>query len=129
MIVVDSSVWIGHFRNADNECVRKFRAIENLDEIIVGDLIMLEVLRGARDERHASQLEGILRRFHTMSIFDDALAVKAAAHDRALRARGITVRKTADLIIATFCVERGHSLLHDDRGFDGFALHLGLATV
>lgn len=129
MIVVDSSVWIGHFRNADNERVRHFRAIEDPTEILVGDLVILEVLRGARDESHASRLEQILRRFPTESMLDEVLAVKVATSYRTLRAHGITVRKTVDLIIATFCVERGHSLLHDDRDFDVMAAHLGLSVL
>jgi len=46
-----------------------------------------------------------------------------------LRDRGVTVRKTVDLIIATFCVERDHSLLHDDRDFDLMAPHIGLMVL
>jgi predicted nucleic acid-binding protein len=129
MIVVDSSVWIGHFRNADIGPVRKFRSIDDPTEVLVGDLIMIEVLRGARDDHHASQLERTLRRFPTGRMLDDALAVKAAANYRRLRGRGITVHSTIDLIIATFCVEHGHRLLHDDRDFDAIAPHLGLSVV
>ena len=62
-------------------------------------------------------------------MLDEVLAVKVATSYRTLRAHGITVRKTVDLIIATFCVERGHSLLHDDRDFDVMAAHLGLSVL
>jgi predicted nucleic acid-binding protein len=96
---------------------------------LVGDLVLLEVLQGARNDRHAAQIERELRVFKIERMLDDGIAVKAAANYRALRDRGITVRKTIDLIIATFCVERGHSLLHDDRDFDPVAAHLGLRVV
>ncbi|SDR60615.1 hypothetical protein SAMN05444161_7652 [Rhizobiales bacterium GAS191] len=126
MIVVDSSVWIANLRDLDIDAVRKLRSIDDPGEILVGDLILLEVLQGARDEAHATRIEHNLRRFRIEPMLDDALAVKAARHYRSLRREGITVRKTIDMIIATFCLERGHALLHDDRDFDPMASHLGL---
>jgi predicted nucleic acid-binding protein len=129
MIVVDSSVWIGQFRGADTRATKQLNATIDEDDIVVGDLVLLEVLQGARDDLHAARLDQKLRKFTVERMLDDSIAVKAARNYRLLRARGITVRKTVDLIIATFCVERGHSLLHDDRDFDGFAAHLGLAVV
>src|SRR5882724_7214014 len=129
MIVVDSSVWIAQIRQTGSEAVRKLKAIEDLTRIIVGDVVLLEVLQGTRDDLHAEKIEREMRKFKIERMLDDGIAVKAARNYRALRAHGITVRTTTDLIIATFCVERGHSLLHDDRDFDGFASHLGLVTV
>jgi predicted nucleic acid-binding protein len=128
MIVVDSSVWIGQFRGAETPAVK--RLIETIDEneIVVGDLVLLEVLQGAHDDAHAIHLERRLRKFTVEPMLDDSIAVRAAKNYRALRGRGITVRKTVDLIIATFCVERGYSLLHDDRNFDVLAPHLGLTV-
>jgi predicted nucleic acid-binding protein len=109
--------------------VRKLRSLEGPDEILVGDLILLEVLRGARDEAHAARLERELRRFNIEPMLDDRLAVRAAANYRELRRRGLTVRKTVDVIIGTFCLEYGHALLHDDRDFDPFVKHLGMRVV
>lgn len=57
------------------------------------------------------------------------IAVKAATNYRRLRERGVTVRKTIDTIIATFCIEYGHQLLHQDRDFFYFEKHLGLRVV
>ena len=57
MIVVDTSVWIAHFRNEPSAAVTKLRAIANPDDIVVGDLILLECLQGARDEAHAARME------------------------------------------------------------------------
>lgn len=129
MIVVDSSVWIGQFRRAGTRSVGLLNELIDENEIVVGDLILLEVLQGARDDGHAAQLERRLRTFTFEPMVDDIIAVKAARNYRALRGRGITIGKTIDLIIATFCIERGHALLHDDRDFDPIAAHLGLAVV
>ncbi len=126
MIVVDSSVWIANLRNTDTEAVRRLRAFRDDDQIIVGDDILLEVLQGARDDLQAIGLERRLRRFDVITMLDDALAVRAACNYRQLRSRGIMVRKTVDLIIGTFCIERDHRLLHDDRDFDPMVEHLGL---
>src|SRR5262245_6724113 len=102
MIVVDSSVWIGHLRNVDNAAVRALRAIEDPQDIVIGDLILLEVLQGARDEAHAATIEQNLRRFPIEPMLSAELAVQAARNFRIMRTHGITVRKTVDLIIGTF---------------------------
>ena len=129
MIVVDSSVWIANLRDLDIDAVHKLRSIDDPGEILVGDLILLEVLQGARGEDHAARIEHNLRQFRIEPMLDADLVVKAARHYRSLRREGITVRRTIDIIIATFCVEGHHFLLHDDRDFDMMASHLGLRLV
>jgi predicted nucleic acid-binding protein len=126
MIVVDSSVWIANLRNIDSEPVRKLRSIRNLSQIVVGDLILLEVLQGARDDRHAARIEHNLRRFSVEAMLDAKIAVEAARNYRLLRDQGITIRKTIDMVIATFCLVGSHDLLHDNRDFTPIASHLGL---
>jgi predicted nucleic acid-binding protein len=126
VIVVDSSVWIGNLRDSDTEAVRRLRNIQDDEQIIIGDLILLEVLQGARDDLQAVRIEYGLRRFDVVPMLDDGLATRAAGNYRRLRALGITIRKTADLIIGTFCIDRDHRLLHDDRDFDPMVEHLGL---
>jgi predicted nucleic acid-binding protein len=130
MIVVDSSVWIGQLRGVESRAVDKLKSIRNAaTTIIVGELVLLEVLQGARDDLHAARIESDLRVFKIERMLDERVAIGAASNYRMLRSRGVTVRTTIDLIIATFCVERGHSLLHDDRDFDAMAGHLGLTIV
>ncbi|MEQ1618339.1 MAG: PIN domain nuclease [Terricaulis sp.] len=129
MIVVDSSVWIAHFRNAISPSVKKFRDVQKPEQIITGDLVLLECMQGARDEAHAAQIEATLRAFTLEPMLNDALAVEAARNFRRLRALGVTPRKTTDLIIATFCIARGYALLHQDRDFEPMAAHLGLRVV
>lgn len=131
MIVVDSSVWIANLRGLDNEAVRKLRAIVDDDDeqILVGDLILMEVLQGARDEATAARIERNLRTYQVATMCDATLAVQAARNYRFLRERGITVRKTIDMVIGTFCIAGGHGLLHDDRDFEPMAAFLGLRVV
>ena len=126
MIVVDTSVWIAHFRNQASAGVASLRAIADPNDIVVGDLILLECLQGARDENHAAKLESALRTFTLAPMLNDALAVDAARHFRRMRALGITPRKTIDMIIAAFCIRHNYLLLHQDRDFEPMAAHLGL---
>jgi hypothetical protein len=128
MIVVDSSVWIANLRNLDHAVVHRLRAIDEDDQILVGDLILLEVLQGARDEIHANRIERSLRQFEVVAMLNDAPAVQAARNYRLLRQRGVTVCRTIDVIIGTFCLEHGHVLLHDDRDFLPMVEHPGLQT-
>lgn len=128
MIIVDSSAWIAHLRDAVSAPVERLRRVEHVDDILLGDLILLELLQGARDERHAGRIEAALRRFPIATMLGDELAVLAARHYRALRGKGVTIRKTADLIIATFCIAHEHRLLHEDRDFEPFERFLGLRT-
>jgi predicted nucleic acid-binding protein len=130
MIVVDSSVWIGHFRRDDTRPVNLLnRLTDDADSIVVGDLVLVEVLRGARDDGHATRIERRLRKFVVAPMLGESIAVQSARHYRMLRGRGVTVRSMIDVVIGTFCVEHGHSLLHDDRDFDVMAPHIGLRVL
>ena len=131
MIVVDSSVWIAQLRGQATAPVQRLRALvaDADDRVLIGDLILLEILQGARDDAHAARIERALRAFAIAPMLDPTIAVQAARNYRLLRARGITVRKTIDMIIGTFCLVGGHALLHDDRYFDPMAEHLGLRIV
>jgi predicted nucleic acid-binding protein len=129
VILVDSSVWIAHLRGSWTVATAKLEAAASREPILVGDLILLEVLQGARDEAHAAQIERGLRRFEVVPLLDSDLAPRAARNYRKLRDMGITIRKTADIIIGTFCIERRCSLLHDDRDFAAMEQHLGLVAA
>ncbi len=129
MILVDTSVWIAHLRGSLTPGTAKLEAVVTREPILVGDLILLEVLQGARDEAHATRIEWGLRRFALVSLLDADLAPLAARNYRKLRDRGITIRKTADIVIGTFCIERRCSLLHDDRDFAPMEEHLGLVAA
>jgi predicted nucleic acid-binding protein len=93
------------------------------------DVILCEILQGVRDEAATSALERELLKLEILETGGVDLARAAAKNYRALRARGHTVRKTIDCLIATFCVREGHSLLHRDRDFDPFERFLNLSVV
>jgi len=95
----------------------------------VGDLILHEVLRGIRDDMRLRRVRRDMLELPSHRIVTPALAMKAAEHYRALRRMGITVRSTVDCLVATYCIEAGHELLHSDRDYDAFEQHLGLRTV
>ena len=129
MILVDSSVWISHLRGSRTPAIARLEAAVTREPILVGDLILLEVLQGARDEAHATRIQRGLREFALVSLLDADLAPLAARNYRALRELGVTIRKTADIIIGTFCIERRCSLLHDDRDFAPMEEHLGVVAA
>lgn len=129
MILVDSSIWIDYLNNRMTPETVKLEDAAARELILIGDLILLEVLQGARTEARALQMEAALRQFDVVPLLGSGLAPKAARNYRRLRQLGITVRKTADLIIGTFCTEHGYALLHADRDFVPMEKHLGLQTV
>ena len=129
MILVDSSVWVDYFNGRVTPQTDRLDALLGVEPLAVGDLILAEVLQGFRrdaDYRTARDLLTSLTLFEMLGV--DA-ALRSAEHYRALRRRGVTVRKTADVIIATFCITGGHALLYSDRDFDPFVEHLGLVSA
>jgi predicted nucleic acid-binding protein len=129
VILVDSSVWIDLLNNVVTEPVRRLRELIPTTPLLIGDLILCEVLQGFRTEAQARLVERSLRRFEAVSLTDPDLAVQAAANYRLLRRRGVTIRKTIELVIGTFCIERDHVLLHSDRDFSLMERFLGLQTL
>ncbi len=129
MILVDSSVWIDFFRNqrtAQSDWLDKNLGVEGL---VVGDLILAEVLRGFKDDRGFNEARRLLGKLEQVTLGGEVLAIAAARNFRKLRVRGITVRGTIDVIIATRCLADGLRLLHSDRDFDAFEEHLSLQVV
>jgi predicted nucleic acid-binding protein len=129
MIVVDTSVWIDFLNGRNAPHVRKLRAVIGRDEVIVGDLMLCEVLQGLDNEPSAQQVETLLRRFDIVPMAGERIAVAAAKNFRSLRRLGVTISKTIDLLIGTWCIENGAPLLHNDSDFRPMARHLGLAEL
>jgi predicted nucleic acid-binding protein len=129
LIAVDTTVWIDFFRSRDTIQTTMLCGLIGRGLILVGDIVLVEVLQGVRNDAEAARVERILRLHSVQPMLDPDIAPRVAANYRALRARGITVRKTIDMIIGTFCIERGHALLHSDRDFEPMQLHLGLQTI
>lgn len=130
MLVVDSSVWIDFFNGRESPGRATLRRLLNDGEVrvVVPDLVLYEVLRGFRLEREHRHARALLESLGVESTGGTALALEAAQHYRALRAAGFTVRNGIDVLIATFCIENGYSLLHADRDFNAFESLRGLRT-
>lgn len=129
MIVVDTTVWIDFFRGRRTAETEMLIGLIGRGLIVVGDLILVEILQGLRDDQQAQRVEGALRCHRMEAMLDPLSAVQVARNYRYLRDKGITVRKTVDMIIGTFCIERGYALLHNDRDFEPIRQHLGLKVV
>lgn len=129
MILVDSSVWIDYFRSAATPQVALLDSLFGRSPLAVGDLIAAEVLQGVRDEREFKLVKRTLEAFEHIDLVGYELAIKASENYRALRAMGISIRKTADTLIATRCIEDGLTLLHADKDFVPFSRHLGLRVA
>jgi predicted nucleic acid-binding protein len=141
-VLIDSSVWIDHLRGVrTRETGILDRLLASLDpepnlydgaaaaDLMIGDLVLCEVLRGIPDAREHAAVKEVLLSFEIVTIGGVDLALEAADRYRALRRRGVTLRKTIDLLIGTYCIVKDCVLLHSDRDFDPMARHLGLQTL
>jgi predicted nucleic acid-binding protein len=129
LIVVDSSVWIDFLKGAKAPHVRRLDACLGAGEIIIGDLMLCEVLQGLGSEREAQEVATLLRPFAIVPMAGERIAIAAARNFRYLRSQGITIRKTIDLLIGTWCIENRMPLLHNDSDFRPMARYLGLIEV
>ena len=129
MVVVDTSVWIDFFKDRDTAQTETLQDLLGLELLAAGDIILTEVLQGFRSDREFRLAKERLSTFEIFEMLGFENAIRSAQNYRALRKRGITIRKTADVMIATFCIEENHSLLYSDADFDPFVEHLGLRAV
>ena len=129
MILVDSSVWIDYFRGTITAQTEKLDTLLGQELLAIGDLILTEVLQGFTNEREFNEVRKMLTSLTVVELGGLEIAVQAARNFRRLRAAGVTVRKTIDTLIATWCIESEYQLLHSDQDFDPFAKHLGLRVA
>ena len=129
MILVDTSVWVDYFNGQNTPETIILDQILGSEEILLGDIILAEVLQGFRNDQDFDVALNALSKFKQASMLNPNLAIQSARNYRQLRKAGITVRKTLDCLIATFCIEHRVELLHSDRDFDPFEQHLGLQVT
>ena len=129
MIVVDSSVWIDFFNGVSTPEVDRLDALLGETPLAIGDLILVEVLQGFRNERDVATARQLFRSLALLPLLGGSNPWKAAENYRQLRRKGITVRKTIDGIIATACIEANLPLLFSDRDFQPYVEHLGLVAA
>lgn len=126
MILVDSSVWIDYFSGNGSPETDDLDGMLGVSAVAIGDLIFTEVLQGFRHDKDYKTARRLLGELTIFELLGTKMAVKSANNFRKLRKKGITIRKTADVIIASFCIEHNLPLLFSDKDFEPFVEHLGL---
>ena len=129
MILVDSSVWIDYFNSKITKQTNLLDSLLGSELIVIGDLILTEVLQGFQQDRDFNKAKKLLSALIFRQMLGRQLAIKSAENYRVLRKKGVTVRKTIDVIIATFCIANNLPLLHSDRDFRPMEKHLNLKVI
>ena len=128
MMVVDTSVWIDFFNGQPTPEADALTDMLGARPVVVGDLTMAEVLSGFRQDADFRRARSLLESCEFRAMVGKEVALEAASNYRRLRKNGITVRKTIDVLIGTFCILNSLPLLHSDRDFDALEEHLGLVV-
>ena len=126
MILVDSSVWIDFFNGVPTPETDRLDALLGQDDVATGDLILVEVLQGIRNDPDFRAVKRALSEFPSFDLLGRERAARVAMRYRRLRRNGVTIRKTVDVVIASFCVDEGIRLLFSDRDFLPMVKYLGL---
>ena len=129
MIIVETTVWVDFFRDAPSPHTAWLNRNALDPNLALTDLTLCEVLQGIRTDSFFESTRALLQKVGVYSTGGADLAAEAAEHYRFLHRRGITVRKTIDCLIATYCIRENHDLLHHDRDYDGFEKYLGLRVI
>jgi len=129
MIFVDSSVWIDYFNGRITKQTDLLDTLLGNELVVIGDIVLTEVLQGFQNDRDFVKAKKLFDSLYFMSMLGKKLAIKSAENYRKLKKKGITARKTIDVIIATFCIENNLLLLHSDRDFRIMEKHLALRVV
>ena len=126
MVIVDTSAWVEYFRDGVPDVVEKVDRCLDQDLVGIGDLVYCEVMQGIRSSRARGEVSSLLLSLPRFDLVGFSMAEKSASNYRLLRSKGVTVRKTIDVLIGTFCAEHGLQLVHHDSDFDLMATHIGL---
>ncbi len=129
MIIVDSSVWIDCFNGKPSAETDSLDSLLGTQEILLGDLILTEILRGFQKDQDFREAQSLLESFPVVPMLGKLLAIKSAKNSRTLGKQGVTVRKTIDVMIGTYCIEHHIPLLYADRDFDPMVRYLKLQSV
>ncbi|OGJ87355.1 MAG: hypothetical protein A2268_14470 [Candidatus Raymondbacteria bacterium RifOxyA12_full_50_37] len=129
MIIIDTSAWIEYFNNGIPRVVQKVDEALEGEIVGIGDLVYCEVLQGIRYRHEWDQISTLFNSLTRCPMVGFPIAEKASRNYTILRSKGITIRKTIDVIIGTYCVENGLGLIHNDRDFDIMSPYLGLKII
>ena len=126
MILVDTSVWIDYFNGVENRQTETLDRILSEQSVLIGDIILTEILQGFDSDKDYRLAKQALDPLDCVHLGGKSLAIEAASNFRYLRSKGITIRKTVDMLIASWCIEHDVELLHNDKDFDRIARELPL---
>ena len=129
MVLVDTSVWVNYFNGVHTLQTDRLDQLLGTGHVLTGDLILAELLQGFVRDADYRRARGLLLDIPCANLVGLGVALAAADHYRRLRKIGITVRKTIDMLIGTYCIQNDHDLLHSDRDFDVLEQRLGLRVV
>ena len=129
MILADTSAWIDYLGGTPTPAAETLDAVLGKEEVVVGDLILVELLQGYRQDKEAREIAAALSNLPIVTLCGPGLAVKAADNYRFLRAKGVTVRGTIDVIVATWCIANTVPLIAVDRDFHPMEKWLGLTRL
>ena len=129
MIFVDSSVWVDYFNGKQSVETDCLDSLLGKEPVGLGDVVLVEVLQGFRRDKDYKIAKDLLTALTVFTLGGQEMAIKSADNFRLLRKKGITVRKTVDVLIATFCINKNLPLLYSDKDFDPFHQHLKLENA
>lgn len=126
MILVDTSVWIDYFNGVENKQTENLDRILSEQSVLLGDIILAEILQGFNSDKEFQLANQALDPLDCVHLGGKSLAIKAGSNFRFLRSKGLTIRKTVDMLIGSWCIEHEVELLHNDKDFDQIATQLPL---
>jgi predicted nucleic acid-binding protein len=129
MVLVDTSVWVDYFNGLETPRTDRLDQLLGSGRLLTGDLILAELLQGFAKDADYRTARRLLLELPCAELVGRDNALRAADYYRRLRKRGVTVRKTIDVLIGTYCIQHDHELLHADRDFDSMQRHLGLRVL
>lgn len=129
MILVDTSIWIDYFNGIESKETNILDVSLIDGAVVIGDIIVMEILQGFRSDKDYNKAKKSLATLEQYEMFGQSMVIKCADNYRTLRKRGISIRKTANVIIASFCIDNKIPLLFSDRDFMPFVKHLNLLSV
>ena len=129
MIIADTSAWIDYFNGTDSAEANILDSALEDGAVAIGDIIFLEILQGFRSDKDYKIARTKLSVLEQYEMFGREMVIDCADNYRILRQKGVTIRKTNDIIIATFCIENKVPLLFSGKDFLPFVKHLKLNSA
>ena len=126
MVVIDTSAWIEFLNDTGHEIVGVLEYALDNELVCLGNLVYCEVLQGIKNKRELNRVKSLFSTLQRDAVGGFDICERAAENYKFLRSAGVTVRKTIDIIIGTFCLENSHEIIHNDSDFKHMEEHLGL---